>query len=160
MPAAANRSTRKSGSTGAQRAARKPAVGTSDTTTGTGRSTRGRSTPVAIVPPEPTKPNEGTEPVYIPATGDLSVYNSVRADLDKLREVAPELANSALAATMLALAREMDDENSATSKSMCAKALLDIDTRLRMLSPSATQEDEVDELTARRSARLAGGTEA
>jgi hypothetical protein len=109
------------------------------------------------------KPNEGTEPVYIPATGSpfvyASVYDSVRADLDKLRESDPALATSALASTMLALAREMDDDNSATSKSMCAKALLDIDTRLRMLRPSTAQEDEVDELTARRTARLTGSAE-
>jgi hypothetical protein len=59
----------------------------------------------------------------------------------------------ALAASALSLARELDDpRNSATSKSMCAKTLLEILDRLRALHRAP---DELDELRALRAARRA-----
>jgi hypothetical protein len=68
----------------------------------------------------------------------------------------PELAQGALAASALALAREIDTPgNSATSKSMCAKALLDTLDRLRELAPSDAGDDRLDELATRRAARTA-----
>lgn len=68
-----------------------------------------------------------------------------------------ELAQSALAAAAMTLGASLDDpRNSATSKSMCAKALLDILDRLRDLAPGDEEADELDELNARRAERLAG----
>lgn len=84
-----------------------------------------------------------------------TVVEAVGRDLAALGDDA--LAESALAAAALALARELDDpSNSATSKSMCARALLDTLNRLRELAPEDEEEDGVDELRARRAARLAG----
>lgn len=45
--------------------------------------------------------------------------------------------------------------NSATSKSMCAKALLETLDTLRELSPPAEEGDALDELASRRAVRLA-----
>jgi hypothetical protein len=75
-----------------------------------------------------------------------------------LAEIAQQtsgLATSGLAALALALAREMDDDNSATSKSMCAGQLRETLDRLRELAPGAEEADEFDELAAQRAARLA-----
>jgi hypothetical protein len=57
----------------------------------------------------------------------------VERDLDLL---GPKAAESGLAATALALAREMDGPNSLTSKSMAAKALIDTMRELRVLVPA------------------------
>jgi hypothetical protein len=63
---------------------------------------------------------------------------------------------SGLAAAALALAREIDDpENSATSKSMCAKALQDILSQLRALAPQKRERDRLDELAEKRTRRRA-----
>jgi hypothetical protein len=67
-----------------------------------------------------------------------------------------DLATSALAASALALAAEMDNKNSATSKSMCAKALLDTLNRLRELAPPKRAKNDLDLQRERREARLAG----
>lgn len=80
----------------------------------------------------------------------------VERDLAAIAKRDPELAKSGLAASALALAREMDDDNSATSKSMCARALLDTLDRLRQLAPAKEEKDGVDELSARRAARRQG----
>ncbi len=81
------------------------------------------------------------------------VVAAVRRDLERLG--AP-LAESALAATALALAGELDDTGtSATAKSMCARALTEVMTRLRELQPPEQEEDAVDELASRRQRRLA-----
>lgn len=88
---------------------------------------------------------------------DRSVHAAVERDLMALPD---DLANSALGASALALAREMDSQNSATSKSMCAKALLETMDRLRSLAPEREEKDQVDDLSARRAARIAGGAAA
>jgi hypothetical protein len=73
------------------------------------------------------------------------------------RDLAGSVRGSALAATALALARELDRSgNSATSKSMCARALLDCLDRLRALAAEEPVADRLDDLAARRSARKAG----
>lgn len=78
----------------------------------------------------------------------MSVEAGVRRDLTMLGKGAED---SALAESALALAAEMDDpENSATSKSMCARALLDTMDRLRELAPPKKEADPVDELGERR----------
>jgi hypothetical protein len=90
----------------------------------------------------------------------MTVVDAVARELAALRERAPDLADSAIAASAAALARELDDpENSATSKSMCAKALADAMTKLREWAPPIEKKDGLDELRTRRTARrrAAGG---
>lgn len=86
------------------------------------------------------------------------VTEAVQRDLAALAELDPALAESTYAATALALAAELDAGNSATSKSMCAKALLDTMNRLWELAPDREEEDRLDELSARREKRLARRT--
>jgi hypothetical protein len=81
------------------------------------------------------------------AKGDVEA--AVGRDLAKLGD----LRDSALAASALSLAREMDSPNSATSKSMCARALMETLDRLRELAPEAEERDKVDELGDRRAKR-------
>lgn len=80
----------------------------------------------------------------------------MNADLAAIAKVAPELASCTLAATAQALAVEMDGDNSATSKSMCAKALVDIMGQIRALTPEQKKGDGLDDLATRRASRLAG----
>lgn len=81
--------------------------------------------------------------------------DAVELDLEVIRQQAPDVADSTIAASALALAYEMDDPyNSATSKSMCARVLLDTMERLRELAPPAQEADTVDDLTAARIRRL------
>lgn len=88
----------------------------------------------------------------------MSVEAAVERDLKRLPE---ELAESALAASALAMAREIDrSSNSATSKSMCQARLQDSLRELRELAPPAEEADQLDDLSARRKARLAGGSKA
>lgn len=85
-------------------------------------------------------------------TTPTTVREAVLGDLSGL---GGGLERSGLALTALALADELDDDrNSATSKSMCAKALQDILDRLRELAPPKTvRGDAVADLAARRAAR-------
>ena len=54
----------------------------------------------------------------------------------------------------LALAREIDTPgNSSTSKSVCARSLLDTMAQLRELMPTDQEADALDELSQRRDAR-------
>lgn len=85
---------------------------------------------------------------------DLSVVAATRRDLKDLAKRDEPLARSALAASALALARELDNPNSATSKSMCANALRDTLDRLRELAPAEKEQDRLDELADRRTRRL------
>jgi len=85
-----------------------------------------------------------------------SVVAAVTADLEELGERDPKLARSAHAASALALARELDDDNSATSKSMCARALSETMDRLRELAPPEQTKDVVDEVGEARKKRRAG----
>jgi hypothetical protein len=86
----------------------------------------------------------------------MTVVEAVERDLDAIRRVAPEVADSGVAASALALAAELDSpNNSATSKSMCAKALADAMKTLREWSPPAQKKDGVDELRDRRNAQRA-----
>lgn len=93
-----------------------------------------------------------------PAGGSLvvTVAEAVRRELEKLGENHPGLASSALAMSVLAMAREIDDpDNSATSKSMCQARLQDALDRLHELIPPEEEGDALDELSARRADRLA-----
>ena len=87
----------------------------------------------------------------------MSVVEALARDLVAIREASAVLADSALAATAMALAEEMDSpSNSATSKSMCARVLTDVLDDLRGQMPAKEEGDELDDLAARRLARLAG----
>lgn len=78
----------------------------------------------------------------------MSVEAGVQRDLSRLGAGARD---SALAESALALAAEMDDSgNSATSKAMCAKALLETMATLRQLAPAKKEADKADELAERR----------
>lgn len=83
----------------------------------------------------------------------MGVVEATENDLAEIRKRAPDLADSALAATALALAREMDAHNSATSKSMCARALMDALEQLRALAPAKATADRIDEVNAKREDR-------
>lgn len=82
----------------------------------------------------------------------MSVVEAVRRDL---LSVGDEAREGALAATALALAAELDDpENSATSKSMCARALTETLEKLRAMAPAERPKvSKLDELRARRESR-------
>jgi hypothetical protein len=73
----------------------------------------------------------------------------------ELEQMGGDVAESALAATALSLAEQLDGPNSATSKSMCAKALVDVLRELRALAPAKPEEDEVERARKRRADRLA-----
>lgn len=124
-------------------------TGTSGTRT-TGRATTAPSTPPATSG-QPPKPGEGDKP-------DLaSVTAAVVRDLTAIGERDPDLAVSGLAATALTLATRMDSPlTSSTAVSMLAGQLRDTLDRLRELAPTAEEGDDLDDLAARRSARLAG----
>jgi len=93
-----------------------------------------------------------------PALSSLTVTAGVKRDLAALKRRDAALATSGLAAAALSLAAEMDNKgNSATSRAMCSKALLDTLDRLRGLAPEAEQKgSKLDDLTTRRAARRAG----
>ena len=61
---------------------------------------------------------------------------------------------AALKAMALSLADAMDGPSSATSKSMCARALMDALSQLRELAPPEKREDRVDEVAKRRRDRI------
>lgn len=83
--------------------------------------------------------------------GLVSVVDAVNRDLAKLPK---EWRDSTFAASALALATEMDSpSNSATSKSMCAKALKETMDRLWELAPPKKERDGLDDLAARRAKR-------
>lgn len=118
---------------------------------------------VASTPAPSTKPatarrkrTESNSSAVAPETGEIA--RRLRADLEKLPRY---LADSATAAMALALAREIDDpDNSATSKSMCARSLLDAIDTLRKLTPAETKADRLDDLARRRAARVGKPTTA
>lgn len=85
-----------------------------------------------------------------------SVAAAVTRDLAALARRAPELAAGGLAVAALALAAEIDEPgNSATSKSMCARAMYDALEKLAAMAPPEQEADRIDDLSARRSKRLA-----
>lgn len=116
-------------------------------TTGTGRSTGGRNTSGATGRRQAVKPDVGAAS----ALGDVG--KAVARDLARMPA---DLAGSGWAASAMALAAEIDAPNSATSKSMCARALLDTLNRLRELCPAREESDTLDDLASRRAARLTG----
>lgn len=96
----------------------------------------------------------------ITAELDESVVAGVKRDLADIARRDPALARSSLALSALALARELDADNSATSKSMCARALRETIDRLRELVPPDIEGDMVDDLAGRARLKLVGGASA
>lgn len=71
-----------------------------------------------------------------------------------MRKRSPEVADSALAAAARVLAAELDNSgNSATAKSMCARALAEAMEKLTAMLPPAETKDGLDELNAAREKR-------
>jgi hypothetical protein len=86
----------------------------------------------------------------------VSVLEATKRDIEEIAKRDRSLAESALAALALALAAEMDKpSNSATSKSMCGKTMLDALKMLRELVPEVREASPLDEIRARRDAKLA-----
>lgn len=82
------------------------------------------------------------------------MVSAVKRELADFESRAPGLAGGAIAASALAMAGLIDsDRNSATSKSMCHRALMEALDRLRALAPPERQKDGLDELADRRSDR-------
>jgi hypothetical protein len=88
--------------------------------------------------------------------GARTVEGALEQELSLIAKRAPALAVSTVAATARTLARELDNpKNSATSKSMCAKAMYDAIDRLYELAPAENEKDGVDDIAAQREARRA-----
>lgn len=84
------------------------------------------------------------------------VEKAVRSDLKRIEKLDPELARGGLAASVVALAQEIDNaDNSATSKSMCARALREALDRLLELAPPQENDDRIDDLQSRAAIKLA-----
>ena len=80
------------------------------------------------------------------------VTDGVEAELAACKDAPP-----ALAATAIALAREMDNPyNSATSKGQCAKALNETMEQIRAAGADAPTSDGLDEIAKAREQRRAG----
>lgn len=82
----------------------------------------------------------------------ITVYEALLRELEKLPT---DLSESALAASALAMAREIDSAtNSATSKSMCQARLQDAWLKLQELRPPVHEADGVDAILARMEAQF------
>lgn len=93
--------------------------------------------------------------------GGLNVVEAVERDLAEIGDRAAWVSDSAIAATAVRLAYELQNPfNSATSKSMCARSMIEAMNRLRELAPKQEEPDQVDELATARATRLAGGAKA
>lgn len=87
----------------------------------------------------------------------VSVLEGVERDLARLAARDPDLACSGVAMLAVALARDIDDAaTSPTARSMCARQLEAALTWLWGRAPVEERRDSVDDLAARRAARLAG----
>ena len=82
------------------------------------------------------------------------VARGVERDLEELAARDKQLS-AGLAATARALAAKLDDPgNSATSASMCARALLEVMSRLWEHAPAQEEADRLDDLAAQRKRRV------
>ena len=80
----------------------------------------------------------------------MSVVEGVERELAKLPE---DLRESGFAAVALAMAERIDAGRGSPSE--CGKVVIDALARLRELTPPQHERTRLDELTARRQARLA-----
>jgi hypothetical protein len=102
---------------------------------------------------------EAAQPMFLESfaeSGRMSVIEAAEREVEAIRKRDTDLADSALAASAIALAYEIANPyNSATSKSMCAREMRDTLDRLRELAPEERKADDLDDLAARRARRLA-----
>jgi hypothetical protein len=84
------------------------------------------------------------------------VVRATRRDLAAIKKLDEDLADSALAAIALALAKEVDQAKSGQLRSMCAGQLREVLKELRSLTPAPTEGDRLDDLRERRAARRRG----
>lgn len=85
------------------------------------------------------------------------IVEAARRDIAAIVKRDKALGESALAASVETLAVEMaNPHNSATSKSMCAKALADALKQLRELAPPEQKADRLDEVAKKREHRRRG----
>lgn len=89
----------------------------------------------------------------VDAAAPARVLSAVERDIAKLPD---DLAESALAASAVAMALEIEHPyNSATSKSMCQARLVEALKELRALAPPAEEADAVNDIESQRAKRLA-----
>jgi hypothetical protein len=105
-----------------------------------------------VMPPRNAAKAPAAKPAAAPQCEEGPSEKATRADVAKMP---PHIAGSGLAATALEMARGLDGANSLTSKSMAAKAHMEIMNRLRELAPEEEHADSLDELKQRRSKRHA-----
>jgi hypothetical protein len=85
----------------------------------------------------------------------VSVARAVEKDLAEIRKRDPDLADSGLAASALALARGIDEGASLAMRSMATKELRENLDRIRELAPKQKREDSIDRLAQQRAKRRA-----
>lgn len=91
----------------------------------------------------------------------MDVIDGVLHDLQVLMKHDETIAESALAATAVMLAKELANPyNSATSKSMCAKELKDTLAQLRGMVPPERKKDALDGISEHHAARRRGANAA
>lgn len=85
----------------------------------------------------------------------MSVLEATRRDLAAIGRRQKTLATGGLAASALALARTLDDSETApAARAACAKTLAEILAQLREQAPPAQVRDRVDSLQRRAGAKL------
>jgi hypothetical protein len=88
--------------------------------------------------------------------GRSNVIDATEQDIELIRAIDPDAADSSTAATALRMAYELDHPfNSATSKAQCAKAHAECMGRLWERVPEKPKEDEVARIKAQRGSRRA-----
>ena len=80
----------------------------------------------------------------------MSVVEAVERELERIKGLDERLSESPLAMMAVELARQLDGENSATSKSLCVKALKECLDALEARAPAERAKDGIDELKSRR----------
>ncbi len=117
-----------------------------------GRSMRGRNIgPVIELRPRGQRRLADGNRIMPRRAAGSSLVQRVQAYLDSLPD---DLVLNAIGGVALAMARELEAENSATSKSMCARALSESLADLRELAPADEEDDALDGLQADYSRRL------
>lgn len=82
------------------------------------------------------------------------VVNATEAEIERLRESSPDLADGALAASIVTMALALENPyTSATAQSYCQARLADGLRELRALVPPKEKQDAVDEIAAARARR-------
>ncbi len=108
----------------------------------------------------PAKYAESLFPEPFHQSGLSNVVDGAEREIKAIRDRDKPLAEFALAASAVALAREIENPyNSATSKSMCAREMRDTLDRLRELVPPERQEDAIDRLARKRTRRRSRSAE-